>query len=679
MPDYKKMNPKIFAKGPHELEGDQLVMNRLRAFEEDYKWRKKWVDFDKCTKLYEARTSHSSEKGIPRRNLIRRAVDDHHAVVVQNVPKLRMHAERYLGNTENFLEREIASLVQEMTEKTGDSYVKTILADNQFADQRDMSIKHASIYGVGHVGINLDESVDTRHSAELRALVEKPLTEWTDLDHAQYEILKKRIEVRFVDTRDVYWQHGIRRVGPEMLRVSLVERFETESLRRIYNDPNIRPARLPHSVDEDPYNEGNVTARLTTWELVPYQLTKSLESPDGSRITSIETTDWIMVKTVIAGGVLVEKTVYANYDDEGMKVEKNFIALPIKPLYTRESEQHPYGFAIPEQLELSEEFINRMYFIMYKAAKKAVSNQGIIVNMQSLGPGDLEKINAVLDEGGVAPIQGNEFQSQNPDIRTMVQPLNYTNSSLPAAMIQAVQSEEKAFQSQSDTINDDAINRARSGSAKRAQIAADDRPKTIAVNLLSRSLEDIYDHVWGMITKHHTQEVAVPVDIPGVGRQVVNLNQKLTRVIPEFDAFGNPVFHPAFVSPDNPNGLVMKPVEFVVNSTAVKLKARADGRSELPQDFTARFQILVALRNAGAITDELLRYLTLPEELKAMDDGFRQAIAEQQQLLPAQTQSNGNGQVSFPTLPQANAQAPLIQDQQELRKGSEDFEDSQSL
>lgn len=666
---------------------DDLIINRLVVFHRDYNYRQKWVNLDECTRLYEARTDQKNEKDLPRRNLIRTAVDDHHAVKMMNRPKVEMFADRGVNPGSHYLEKLIYSAIVNSTEKVANGYIRSILMSNDYDDLEDKVFKQSSIYGFGVFGVTLDESLDTQHSPELRALIKKPLTEWDETDAATYAHLGKRIQIDHYDSRHVFWQDGVPKYGKDMLRVSYLEEFDLRSARIIFEDDRIMPANLPHHVlnKSNSLQPGTKTTSLTTWERIPYRFKRSLETIDGeTEITKVEMTDWVLLKTRIVGGVLVEKKVYGTFAVEEKGIEEGSTMLPLIPVYDRESDQHPYGYSLPEQLRLSEEFINRMYFIMYKSARKAVSAQPVFIHMAALGKDDLKAINAGLDEGGAVPIWGNEFQRHNPDISRIVQPLPGLASQISPALLQAVSAEERAFTKASGAIDQAAISRSRSGSGKRAQISVDDRPKTITRALIARGLERLYETIWDNITIHHTDRVSVLVDVPNAGREMVVLNDEHRRYLPVFSDSGKPVFDPAFVSPENPSGLVIKPFDFVMNSTALRMKARSDGRSELPSDMISRLQVLIALVQNELISKETARDLTLPDYIKAIDDinMKKQQRAQAQQLALQQQLSsqNGGGGTRFPTLDQAGGNDILLQDSQtDIQTGADDLSESRSL
>jgi hypothetical protein len=593
---------------------------------------------------------------------------------------------------EDQLRRSILADVQRITEESMNLYVKNVMRKADAANHRDRAVKHSAIFGVGYLLVDVDQSGDTRHSADLRYLINKPILDeydpegnlvregWTEQDAKLYKLLSKRIRVRHIRSEDVVWQEGILTVDDTMLRVHYMERFSTAQLRKVWNNDQIlATTTLPTSVyDETPQQAGgspyNTTTVLTTYELVPYSLEKIAIAEDDTEIVSVRATDWFLVKTVIAGSQLLEKKVYSTV--EGGRGEKSSVKLPLVPYYLQESEEHPYGYALPLQLETSEEFINRMYFIMYKAAKKAVANQGVIINASALGKEDIARINTVLDEGGVVPVRGLPGQEQRLDLQKVVQPLNYVQSQLPAAMIEATRAEESAFQAQSGALNTAALDRSRSGAGKRAQVAANDRPKTVSINLLGRAQQRLHEVVYDQIQNHHTEYVAVPVDMPGKGRQLVVLNEPYERILPVFDQLGNPVTDPSAVEPGNESGIVMKPFRTVINATTTSMHAIPETRADLPADMLSRYQLLAAMQSTDTISPRTARDLTLSDEIRAIDDANREkdqaelerqqqqqlALLAQQGMLPGQ--ENAGGGASFPELEQAGANGNLLQDDQ---------------
>lgn len=664
-----------------EMEDSELVQRQLAVFKEDRDWREEHTSFERSRLLYERRTSASNANtpGIPTRNLIRRAVDDRHALAITNIPKTKLIANLDVDQSSTFTERFVNVAASRKTEETLNAHVLSLLRDNRFADKRASALKQSAIYGVGYVLVEIDQSADTRHSSRLRQLMRKPLFEWTERDAATYQFLINRVEIKYINAPDVYWQHGIREVDDTMMRVSIVERADVNMLRRVYDNPEIRTGQFPHDLNEDPTNEGNIAAVLTTWELEPVTVTKTLESLEGDVEMEIEAMEWVMVKTVIAGGQLVEKTITANFEDEESGVELGSIRLPITPYYLQKSEEHPYGYSIPEQMEISEEFINRMYLIMYKTARKAASNQGLIVNASLLGDGDIFKIQQMLDEGGVAVIRGNEKQSHNPDLSKVVVPLNPHNAQLPVSVVEAVRNEEASFQQQSGSVNLAAISRSRSGSGKRAEVTATDRPKTAQVGFIATSEEMVMDSVYNLVQIYHSDHVNVPVDIPNQGRQMVPLNLEVSRILPVLDESGEPVFNEAFANEEvagplfNQQGMAMQEVKFVINDVSLNMIALSDGRGDLPHDPIQRLQIISALHSIAPLEPDTLHEFLLPPELKTVNDANREKrMKEEARMQELLLQAQGGqgvlpqqgGAPTFPQLEGADSLGTLVQDVQ---------------
>lgn len=671
-----------------DMEDSELVRRQIAVFKEDYDFRYKHTDFEKSKYLYERRTSSSNDNnpGIPTRNLIRRAVDDRHALSLVNIPKTKMKATIDVDQTKTFIERFAKVLTSRQAEKTLNCHVDNILRDNRFVDERASALKQAAIYGVGYIKVDIDQSADTRNSSRLRQLVEKDLADWTDADADVYSLLINRIDVEHVNAPDVYWQHGIRKVDDTMMRVSIIERADVNTLRRIYDNPEIKVGQFPWEIDEDLTNEGNIAAIVTTWELEPYIFEKSLERENGEEIMTVEFSDWVLVKTVIAGGQLVEKTITGNLDNEESGIEKGSISLPIIPYYIQKSENHPYGFSIPEQMEVSEEFINRMYLIMYKTARKAASNQGMIINSSLLGDGDIYKIQKMLDEGGVAEIRGNRSQQHNPDLSKVVVPLNPYNGQLPVSVVEAVRNEEQAFRDMSGTIDLAAISRSRSGSGKRAQVTATDRPKTASVGNISTSEEQVYEAVYNLVQVYHRDNISIQVDVPGEGRMTVPLNMKVSRILPVLDEQGEPFFDERFSDPElvgplaSPDGMMMQEIHFVINDTSLEMVAESDGRGDLPHDPVQKLQMVSALHQIAPLEPETLYDMLLPKEIKATNDAYREERMEREKeemALLQQLQANQpqGGTPSFPQLTEADGLTNLIQDvQSDQRQGQSELD-----
>lgn len=636
-------------KWPSELEGDDLVKNRLEMIERDIDYRERHVDFERAADLFE-RDTGEREDNLPEVNFVRRAVEDYIAIAIQNVPEARLDATKQLESIQNPFEREFRARIFEETEETINAFIKTVLQENDYNDEVGRAIRQSAIYGIGYLLTNVNRSADVRNDFRLRQLIyEKPLTEWTEKDAKLYNRLTKRLNVEHIDSRDVYWQYGQRRLDDETRRVSIIERADTEYLRQYYNNENIMPGRFPSYINEDPNFQGDIdeediTAVITTWEYEPEHVTKTASYLDAEY--SAYGRGGQMVMTKIAGGELIRKEV--NNPVEGQ------INLPIIPFYLRESEEHPYGFSLPLMLEISQEFINLMRAIIYKSAKNSVSPQGVLVNISNLAPDDVKKVNRVLSEGGAADIELGTSRS----VQDTIMPLSYNQSQLSGAAVEAMSNEERVFQVQSQSLDESAIARAESGQAKRAQIMADDRPKTISISLLSESVENVWENLHELTQVHYRDEVKVEVDNQDQGRRQVPLNRQGRATVPM--ARGDQMFlRESNVTDENP-GFVPEQVDFTRNDVTLPMKAKAEGRSSLPVDKQARMQMLMTPLELGVITPETFRELVLDEEIKAIDDRNRQRQDQVDQMV--QQAQNQTRNIQNPGNAQENARQQIAQD-----------------
>lgn len=610
-----------------DLNGEELTQAVLERFRIDYDFREESLDglgYETAEVLFEARSTDTDEDGIPRVNLIRRAVLDYLAVTLPNIPSAQLYAHRNIPGRLPEWERDIRMEAINQTEIVMNAYIKTILKDNEYNDLVQDAVVQSAVFGVGFLLVDIDRSNDIRESMELREILAKEVLSPEDMD--RLEVLQNKIRIRHVDTRDVYLEGGKRKFDDNMHRASVIERFSTLLLREEYGDkvdhPElIAPGKFPHGVDdhvtEDRYDDTQ-TAVLTMWELEPVEKARMIEGPDGEEV-EIPFTDWNLVKVVIAGGQLVEKEITTGLPDPESDEEAGPLRLPLVAFYLNQSVNHPYGFSIPLMLALSEQFINSMRAIIYKSAKKAVSTQGVIVAIPNLGDGDLEELNYVLEEGGVGHIKGN---TQGPiDIRDMVMPLNYNAAPINPALMQALSMEMQMFGNQSQAVDPDELKNARTGAAKRAQMSASDRPKALSMTLLSPSVEKIHESVYELVRIFHTKEIGVEIEVPGGGRQFVVLNEVYRRNVMVQDSM--------YATPDNPRGFALEPIELTLNSTGISMYAEAEGRGKLPLDMIARFQILIALQQVGAITPETVRRIGLDEEIREMDDHIRRQQEQQ--------------------------------------------------
>jgi len=622
---------------PSEYDNEELERYLLDQIENDISWRDQFVDFDKCVDLYEMRSGTKDGSGIPQENMIAPAVKDHLAVAVMNLPKAKLSAIRDVVGKENALERELMSLVYDTAEQTMNSYVRTILLESQYNDIVQDVLADAAIYGVGYLFVEIDERASLADNFELRDLMSR-VESWTAEDAKRFQYLSKLIRVKYVKPSDVYAQHSILSYDdPGMLRVSIKQDYTTDTLREKWrgNEFNeverIQPGQYPFymrpSFKASSINpEDQITSEVTTWMIEKYVLQKKatfvndMGEEEEIKLPPVEA--FRMVKTVLAGDVLVSKEV--------LDFDKGIGKLPVIPFYLDKSKRHPYGISLALRLEHSQKFINVMRAIVFKSASKAVSNQAVAIHVPALGMGDEDELDRVLEEGGIAKIRGNNIQGPV-DIRNMVMPISNMATPLQPSVIQAIQMEKEAFGDQAQTLNMDAIAAARSGSGKRAEASANDRPKTISINLLSKSVEQLYDTIYEMIRVHHKDRFKITVRETGGSRKNIVINDPYRIKIPFMDEYGN-----TYPDPENPNQMLYEEVEFILNDTSISMKAEAEGRGNTPLDPIQRLQYAVMLEQGQYISKKFARELVLDEDQIARDDVLRSE--EQEEMLALQQQ-----------------------------------------
>ena len=674
------------------------VLGRLRL---DYDWRSQWLggtpgianaglagspldghdNLEKAASLFEAFTSQNAEDtSIPRVNLIHKAVEDFLSVALTNIPKAHVKIDRFMGAVADW-ERPFRLFIIEQAREVMEAYVDSIKGRNHYDDLIQRVVTHSAVFGVGYMFVGVDKTLDVRQDYMIRDLMNKE-DELTEEEMRLLQVLTNRIDLKVIDPRDVYWRHSIRDVQDEgMIRVTIVEHMDTETLRSMYkgtefigeNTAAIKPGDLPfflrtnHNQYQFSTQMGDTTTPVVTmYELEHADMERIVETDEGEEV--IPFTDWIMHKVVLAGNALVEYETWDSADGP--------LRLPVVPVYLRKSVNHPYGWSLPLMLEKSEEYINAIQTIIFKSARRAVSAQGVAAHIPSMGEGDVEELEHVLEEGGVARIHGNNVQGPV-DIREMIQPLNFTQSSINPALLQGLNLQMQMFGSQSQEVDAGAIGAARSGAAKRAQIAVADRPKTISINVMSEGIEGIIDNIIELIRVFHQEQITVFVDTADGSRDQVTLNEPYQKTImiadPQFETF------------DNPLGIELFDFDATLNSTLINMWAVSDGRSELPLDIVSRYQLGIALVQAGAIQPETLRELVLAsnDEIKAFDDRVvyknkmelvRQQLMVQQAQAMAQQQAQPSlaGQVGTIPADSFTSVAPQdnVQDQIDSVQGS---------
>lgn len=611
----------------------QAVLSRMRL---DYDWRNRWLSnkgnnsfgnpavlddtaYDRAAELFEAMTSDGDSEDIPRVNLIHKAVEDFLSVAITNIPRASMEPRRFLYGDIADWEKPIRMEIIHMAVETMTAFINGVLLENHYDDLIQRAVTHSAIFGVGYVYTENDTSLDTRQSYEVRDLMNAD----RDLSQAEMkriEQLTNRIALKVIDPREVLWRHSVRDVMDEdMLRVSVVEQMDTQALRNMWRDSDfvedadkqIVSGNLPYflrasdkGLSMSPTNTNSTTSMVTMYELELMPMERLVELEDGTE-ESFPYDDWVMHKITLAGRQLVD---YQTWDSS-----EGPLRLPIQPVYLRKSVNHPYGWSLPLMLERSEEYINAVQSIIFQSALRAVSTQGVAVAIPNMGEEDLEELEHVLHHGGVARITGNNVQGPI-DIRDMVMPMNFTQSTINPALVQAMNMQMNMFSTQSQEVDSGAIGAARSGAAKRAQISVADRPKTISINMMSEGIERIWDNIYELIRTYHADEVDVTVDLPGGIKESVKLNEPYVRNVL--------IINPDAISPENPLGIESVVFEATLNSTLIDMRAKSDGRSDLPLDLVSRAQLGAMLVQTQAILPETFREMVLAAnpELKAFDD-----------------------------------------------------------
>lgn len=658
-----------------ELSGKALVNNRKKMFERDHAFRERHTDFDTYLSYYEGEgdkhrwgtnvdttEAEVDEDGMPRINLVQRSVDETVYFVTRNIPKAELRADRsHINDAADFLERELRLKAVEDAEETMNALTRTILQENHYPDKVELAIQDAGIFGIGYLVTSLDNSVDVRNSYRLRGILEKieKGERLSQADARQYTQLSARPSIDYIDARKVFLQSGVERAESDrMLRCSTVEYFSTDALRQRYQgideDPelgeveNITPGAGFHFMETPEIAESDrhdITGVLTTWEIEPFVVNNGVGKFLSAR----------MVKTVIAGNVLVEKEMWTATEGP--------IRLPIVPFVFRQSKRHPYGRSEAKGLYQSERLINRVRALMYKSGLQAVRPNGVSIFVKNLGPGDREELENSFLTGEPAFITGNMVGQEISDVRQIVMPHTFASSPLDPALRQMYQTEMQAFQMNSNQGSQEAVGEARTGSAKRAQIAFNDRPKSLSVMSVTRSVERLYDSVYEMIRTTYTEEMSVSVS-GRRGREQRTINEQFRTVLPVLTEDRRPMFDPQLQDPQtNPNGLVTRPVEMELNSTQIDMYAQAEGRGGMPHDITTRHQIIRGLYGDGLIVEETARDYILDDDMKITDDVNRQKLQREQQNRVQQMLSQLQGIDGLPQVPGASsAESPLPQD-----------------
>lgn len=625
-----------------ELSEADLVKDRKMRFNEDARWRQSCIGpggYEEMLRWYEATGESVSADGIPEMSDdIRAAINDSVAVAVANVPKARL---KPVDPIPVDLQKEIRDILvanQQESANVINRHVDTILSRNHFSDIRAHCVRQAGVYGSGNVLIELDRSVDTRKSIASRKLARKILDgqEFTDEDWALYYTLYYDIGVEALDTPDVFWKRGVKKaLSPEMTRVSIVRKADVEAVRIQFNNDNIKPGLPPYYVDtsERPNDTGTTVGVLTTWEIVPRPI-RFEQGPEGNPTALLGISDSVLVKTVIAGDVLLDRIVY-NGDELGP------LCLPVTPYYLWESEKHPYGASIVRSLKSLQKLINALYLQIYQQGVKAAAPQTFFAHMGALGASDsIEEWETKLTQGGIIPVELNDGIE---DIRQVIVPASsFADSGLSSAWLQMVSMAEAKMKERSSAPDREAISRARTGTGKRQEIAVADRAKAPMIDLLSRSEESVKEKVFENVRVFHNKErMRVPISSKNSFETVeLNVPRRDFVAIPlNHPVDGMPLQHPNFVQPGNEQGYVYQEeyVEYMQNSVDMDMIAQSESRGPLPPTMEARMALLFSMVQSGVIKSaRTMRDLVLADELKEIDDANYAADMQEQMLLMAQ-------------------------------------------
>jgi hypothetical protein len=608
------------------LEGRDLVRNREVVFQEDAQARTRAVGpraYEDALDLYESQGTTRPD-GMPEMNMTREAVDDAVSVSVANDPKAHLTQTEIIDPSLSEEERAIRFDALLRSEKTNNRLAQTHLRRNQYPDLRSKALKQAGIFGMGALLYDIDEGVDTMRLYKARQLAQKDLAQWNEADFANYKLLRKNITIRHVDTRDVFFQRGVKSYySEEMRRVSVLEKRSVKEMRLLYPGHDIKPGKHPYYIEADEGNPKHDTVGvLTTWEIEVVPITK------GYGDSEVHFNDYRMVRTTIAGGVLLEKKVWNSVQGP--------LCLPIVPYYLMESENHPYGYSLARALRLMQNFINSMYSLVYQQGLNSISPQSFAYMISKLGASDSpEEMARKMREGLPIAFEGGPDVQ---DIREVLQPLNYLNAGTTnPAHVELIRYAEHHFKRMSMAPDREAVAKAESGTAKRTEIAVADRTKTPMIDLQARSEEKALETLYEFIRCTHRDKMAVPIRSQNGSSETVVLNEPKSDYIPvNDDLTGEPATHEAFIDEANPNGYVFEEVSYTDHSTQIEMHAEAEGRGILPVAWEARIIALSSLVQNGFIRPKTARDLGLPEEIAARDDMNAQAEMEMQQALMEQ-------------------------------------------
>ena len=648
-----------------ELDDEQKIVQRVQhQFYQDAQWRDRCMGgrnaYREMARLYENTSGKNPiDPDLPDLTRIRESVEDLVSVAMTNDPKAHLRQNEPIDLD---LKPEVRQFLLDQyieAERNINSYVNTIFAQNQYNDIRSDCLRQSGIFGMGCVHWYLDENVSSAKNFKVRRLVGKPVPEWTDEDWKVYNRAKDSICAKHIDTRDVFWQQGIRSAfSDEMSRVHILAKKSRKEMQALHPDKTIRSCRPPYYVRVQPEasDQAETVGVLTTYQFETVDVIKEV-GPEDNPTQRVAIRVERMVKTVIAGGELLERKIWSPEEE----YEDGPLRLPVVPYYLFESIDHPYGFPLTKALKAVQEFLNRLHLLIFQQGMKSVSPQslGIIANKLAADD-DPTEIVRKLREG--LPILFNSPDVQN--INEIVQPIQNLASSVNPALLQMTRMAEDHFQKVSMAPNREAIARAESGTAKRTEIAAADRAKTPMIESTSKSEERSKDVCFEFLRSYRSEPHEASVRREAGNRETVGFNQDAVGFLPVDDPMtGLPVQNEAYESEVNPEGFAFDPVEYKENSLDIEMVAEAEGRGDLPLTFEGRMVTVASMLQNGLIALETGREIALPEAIKARDDQNRQREAEQQmEAMMMQEMDGAMGQEMTAGMPEDAATQELAQE-----------------
>lgn len=629
-----------------------LIRDRLAAVTDDIRWREDElnIEADECAELFEEASDGTTprtaaparqsaierqyavagiegiEKRLPRFNMLRRAISERVSVSLANLPDAPLRADYSEGPSGDLIEERLRAMAKRKTEETANAWVDTKCRESGYDLQRADAIRGSGIYGYGFLVIDVDRAKDVRYNSVVAHLVRKARRgeEWTRADHDAWAMAGKRVAARWVDSRYCFVGRGTRRaMGDTFTRFSTVEPKRTKSLRDTYDNQDIRPCRDPWNIEtpedavDDVLDNDDTTALVTTWELIPRQMKVDVPGTEVPLAADDEEagpagatyTGAVLVKTVIAGGQLLE---YLVLEDHEAPME-----IPAVAWIFEESPTQPYGISQVRDLRASEEFINRIKVMLYRAALRSSRPGAVAIWTKKLGDTDRAQIQNAMRNGGAAFLEGNSISGSVTDIRQIVMPLGFAAAPPDPALIHAMNTELGMFRVSSQMPDEKAMQASRTGAGKRAQMSHADRLVRNAVVSFARSEKRAREMFWRWIQVLAPDPVHVSVDMPGGRSRTEVLNQVWERSgVPRVDFTGELVR-------DSSGALVTRTVRVVINDTSLLMTAHPDPRGDYPADPVLRRQVIAYDKEQGLITDKTARQLALDPETRKLDDFYR--------------------------------------------------------